>query len=135
MAVGYLSSGKKPKFALIIGGGTSQATPLVAGMVAAAQQGEKKPFGFLDPVLYQLAGTSALHDPRPLTARSPSLYRAASCDVTNCFAAGLAVFDDQGLSKAAGYTGQVTLPGYDNMTGVGTPSGQAFIAALRKLEK
>ncbi len=33
-----------------------------------------------------------------------------------------------------GYTGQVTLKGYDNMTGLGTPNGQSFIAALRKIE-
>jgi hypothetical protein len=30
-----------------------------------------------------------------------------------------------------GYTGQVTLSGYDTMTGLGTPNGQAFITALR----
>ena len=34
----------------------------------------------------------------------------------------------------AGYTGQVTLKGYDNMTGIGTPNGQLFISALRGLE-
>jgi subtilase family serine protease len=135
MAVGYLTDTSKPTFHLTIGGGTSQATPLVAGMVAAAQQGEKVPFGFLNPVLYKLARTSALHDALPLTASSPSLFRAASCDAATCFDAGLAVFDDQSLSKADGYTGQVTLKGYDNMTGLGTPSGQQFVAALRKLEK
>ena len=32
-----------------------------------------------------------------------------------------------------GYTGQVSMKGYDNMTGVGVPNGQAFIKALRKL--
>jgi len=41
-------------------------------------------------------------------------------------------FDDQS-DAVAGYTGQVTLPGYDNMTGLGTPNGPAFISALRKL--
>jgi hypothetical protein len=35
----------------------------------------------------------------------------------------------------AGYDGQVTLPGYDNMSGIGSPSGQAFISALRAREK
>ena len=34
----------------------------------------------------------------------------------------------------AGYTGQVTLKGYDNMTGLGTPNGQRFISALRQME-
>jgi hypothetical protein len=32
-----------------------------------------------------------------------------------------------------GYTGQVTLKGYDNMTGIGTPNGQQFINTLRKM--
>jgi hypothetical protein len=31
------------------------------------------------------------------------------------------------------YPGQVTLRGYDNMTGIGPPRGQLFIRALRKL--
>ena len=30
-----------------------------------------------------------------------------------------------------GYTGQVTLAGYDNMTGIGTPAGAAFLSGLR----
>jgi hypothetical protein len=33
-----------------------------------------------------------------------------------------------------GSKGQVTRKGYDNMTGIGTPRGQVFINALRKLE-
>jgi hypothetical protein len=33
----------------------------------------------------------------------------------------------------AGYTGQVTAPGYDTMTGLGTPNGQQLISALRAL--
>jgi hypothetical protein len=33
------------------------------------------------------------------------------------------------------YTGQVTLPGYDNMTGLGTPDGPNFILHLRELAK
>jgi hypothetical protein len=28
---------------------------------------------------------------------------------------------------------QLTLPGYDNMTGLGVPNGQIFITDLRKL--
>ncbi len=34
-----------------------------------------------------------------------------------------------------GYTGQVTLKGYDNMSGIGSPNGQSFITALRSKEK
>ena len=137
MAVGALRivAGKKPVFFLTSGGGTSEATPLVAGMVAAAQQGMKAPFGFLNPVLYKLAGTRAFRDVLPRTARTPSLYLATSCDVAVCGVQGLNVFDVQSTDKAAGYDGQVTLKGYDTMTGLGTPDGQFFIDALRATEK
>jgi hypothetical protein len=46
----------------------------------------------------------------------------------------LNVFDDQSTAKADRFAGQVTLKGYDNMSGLGTPAGQHFIAALRKAE-
>jgi subtilase family serine protease len=138
MAVGALTivPGKKPVFSFTSGGGTSEATPLVAGMVAAAQQGMKAPFGFLNPVLYRLAGTSAFRDVLPLTASTPSsLDRGTSCDVAVCGVQALNVFDVQSTDKAAGYDGQVTLKGYDTMTGLGTPDGQFFINALRASEK
>lgn len=137
MAVGDFSTapGKKPVFYLTTGGGTSEATPLVAGLVADAQQGSKVPFGFLNPVLYKLAATNAFHDVLPLTATSSPLVRATSCAVAVCGAKALLVFDVQSDDKAQGYTGQVTLKGYDNMTGLGTPNGQYFVNALRKTEK
>ncbi len=137
MAVGMLNvtAGKKPTFFLTSGGGTSEATPLVAGMVAAAQQGMKTPFGFLNPMLYKLAGTSALHDILPLTAASPSQQRGASCAVAYCGSPGLLLFNVYSTNQAAGFTGQVTRKGYDNMTGLGTPNGQYFVRALRALEK
>jgi hypothetical protein len=86
-------------------------------------------------VLYPLAGTRAFHDVLPVTRRSPARYRAVVCASgdRNCNFSGagtlLNIFDDQ-----PGPTGQVALRGYDNMTGLGSPDGQAFIAALRRLE-
>jgi hypothetical protein len=47
----------------------------VAGTVTAAQQGQPAPFGLTDPAIYQLAGTSALFDPLPVTSRSPVGFR------------------------------------------------------------
>ncbi|HSZ30635.1 MAG TPA: hypothetical protein VK784_12885, partial [Pseudonocardiaceae bacterium] len=117
-------------------GGTSVATVLVAGMVTAAQQGQAKPFGFLDPVLYRLAGTRAFFDTLPLTSHSPAPYRGIACPpsachrFTNLSTTVLFTFDDQNRSMP-GYKGQVTLKGYDNMTGLGTPNGPNFIKALR----
>lgn len=122
---------QKKKFTMAEVGGTSLAAPLVAGVVTAAQQGQARPFGFLNPTFYKLAGTRALHDPLPLTNSSPALWRGAFCGISICNAMFLFQFDDQSTSLL-GYNGQVMAKGYDNMTGVGTPNGQAFIAALRK---
>jgi subtilase family serine protease len=125
---------KPPKFHKLVVGGTSMAAPLVAGIVADAQQGQHVRFGFTDPVLYRLNGTRALHDMLPSTSRTPGLFRGEACNTHFCGAPSLITFDDQNPDMF-GYTGQVTVRGYDNMTGVGTPRGQSFITALRKIEK
>jgi len=117
-------------FALTDIGGTSLAAPLVAGMVTAAQQGQPGPFGFLNPVLYRLAGSTALFDPLPLGPGSPARFRAVFCPQAECAQPLLVSLDDQ-RPQLRGADGQVTLPGYDNMTGVGTPNFPAFVAALR----
>jgi subtilase family serine protease len=133
-AVGILSPSNSG--ALVYGesdiGGTSLSAPLVAGMVAAAQQGQAEPFGFINPLLYELAGTGAVYDTLPLTGSSPALWRGMACGTWVCGAVTLALFDDQSPAMF-GYNGQVTLAGYDNMSGIGTPNGQPFITALRTL--
>jgi subtilase family serine protease len=136
MAVGF--QGQSARYYETGVGGTSLATPLVAGLVADAQQGQAKPFGFLNPVFYRLAGTRAFLDVLPLTRRSPAGYRGLICATGNTACSNgpggpaLNRLDDQS-GQLEGYRGQVTLKGYDNMTGLGTPDGQAFIAALRRL--
>jgi subtilase family serine protease len=111
-------------------GGTSEASPLVAGMVIAAQQGQVVPFGFINPAIYKLVGTSALSDTLPIGDYHTTQYLGVFCPTETCGAPILTTFDDQSLSMP-GYTGQVTLPGYDNMSGVGTPNEPNFIKALR----
>lgn len=135
-AVGLLSFDPPaaPSFFLSDIGGTSLAAPLVAGIVAAAQQGQHKAFGLINPAIYKLAGTSAIHDALPLTSHTPALFRGMVCDTATCGQQLLTTFDDQSPNML-GYTGQVALKGYDDMTGVGTPAGQKFITALRRLEK
>jgi subtilase family serine protease len=110
-------------------GGTSLAAPLVAGLVTAAQQGQPVPFGFLNPVLYQLYGTDAYHETLPLTSHTRAQQRASYCPAAICQVNALLTYDDQD----PGITSQVTLPGYDNMTGAGTPNGPAFTRDLRRL--
>jgi subtilase family serine protease len=133
MAVGMLNiskAGKVTSYSQQSVGGTSLATPLVAGLVADAEQGQA-PFGFLNPALYKLAGTGAFHDPEPLSAATPAGYRGVACGSDQCGTTSLTTFDDQGYAMD-GYTGQVTASGYDTMTGVGTPDGPQFIAGLRE---
>jgi subtilase family serine protease len=134
MAVGLLNfnnAGAVTGFSEEPIGGTSLASPLVAGMVADAEQ-YQHPFGFLNPVLYKLAGTNALNDPTPITSSTPARYRGVACDAAMCGVQSLTTFDDQNWSML-GYTGQVTRTGYDTMTGVGTPHGQDFVYDLRAL--
>jgi subtilase family serine protease len=125
---------KPPVFFKIPVGGTSMASPLVAGMIADAQQGQPTPFGFTDPTLYRLNGTAAFHDMLPSTSRTPAQFRGVACGKSLCGQLSLITFDDQ-APNMPGYTGQVTIKGYDNMTGIGTPNGQPFITALRGLER
>ncbi len=109
-------------------GGTSLASPLVAGMVAAAQQGQPHPFGFANPAFYRLAGTSAVTDTTPVTSSTPAAQRAVYCADEACIGAPSSVwtFDAEDAT-----TDQVTRRGYDTMSGIGVPNGQHFITALR----
>ena len=141
--VGLLNfSGKQPAFFEESIGGTSESSPLVAGMVTAAQQGQPAALGFINPAIYRLNRTGAFFDTLPLTSHSPALYRGVECDLLEfdniCLGPktnripSLTTNDDQSPAMK-GYTGQITLPGYDNMTGLGTPDGPNFITDLRRL--
>jgi subtilase family serine protease len=128
MLTGYIestSNGRPGPYRTMPNAGTSLACPLIAGLVADAQQGQKSAFGFINPLLYHLAGTHAFHDALPVTASTPQQNRGAY--VAGDGFLGVDVFD----SQERAYTGQVTAKGYDTMTGVGTPNGAAFIAGLR----
>jgi subtilase family serine protease len=121
--------GKQGKYETFVDGGTSLATPLVAGIVADAQQGQAASFGFINPLIYSLYGTSALNDTLPVTASTPAVDSAgfATPKISIYGEPSVSIFDSQ-IPK---YTSQVTTPGYDTMTGVGTPNGTAFINGLR----
>ena len=102
-------------------GGTSLSSPLLAGVVAVANQVHHHPLGFINPLYYKLLGSSALHDivaPTSPVAQvrtefvngvdnsQGKLYRLQTVDVQS------STLHDT--------------PGYDNETGVGTPRGPAF---------
>jgi len=102
-------------------GGTSLAAPLVAGVMALADQQSGFPHGFVNPELYALSGTPALRDilggHRSLAVLRNALAPAGSI-VTR-----LRSFDrDSSLAVA---------PGWDPVTGLGSLNVPAFLAALR----
>ncbi|WP_405061187.1 protease pro-enzyme activation domain-containing protein [Kribbella sp. NBC_01505] len=110
--------------------GTSLATPLIAGLIAGAQQGRRVPFGFINPVLYRLHGTPAIRDVLPQTAKTPQQNRVAYTPATSDYTPSLEFFDYQGPG-----TNLVTAKGYDTMTGLGTPNGLYFTLGLRLAAK
>jgi subtilase family serine protease len=121
-------NGQPGKYHTEENGGTSLACPLVAGLVADAQQGQPSNFGFINPLIYKLAGTRAFRDVLPVTAAMPQRDRAVYHPGGGPFGLSVDVLD----SQLPAYTDQVTAKGYDTMTGVGTPNGAAFLAGLRR---
>jgi subtilase family serine protease len=102
-------------------GGTSLASPLVAGVMALADQESSFPHGFLNPELYALRGTPALHDVLGGHRSLAVLRNALQPD--GSIVTRLRSFD-RDSSLAAG-------PGWDPVTGLGSLNVPAFLAALR----
>jgi subtilase family serine protease len=106
-------------------GGTSLASPLMAGFIALAQQKAGHDLGFANPLIYARAGTAAYHD---VTASSG--LGAVRADYVN----GVDPADGYRYTlRSLGFDAGLTIhtrPGYDDVTGVGSPSGDAFLAAL-----
>jgi subtilase family serine protease len=105
-------------------GGTSLACPMVAGIQALAQQAQGgMPIGFANPAIYLRAGTRAYHDvtDHPLGSTQVAFVRA---DYTDPFARqGPNVYHlrTEGINGVGADALHAT-PGYDNVTGVGTPT-------------
>ena len=102
-------------------GGTSLASPLLAGVVALADQLHGRALGFINPLYYQLLGTSALHD---IVAPTSPLAQVRT-DYVNFLDNSQGVFYRLQTIDVQSSTLHDT-PGYDNETGVGTPQGPAF---------
>jgi subtilase family serine protease len=85
-------------------GGTSEAAPLFAGLVALAAQRAKHRLGAINPALYQLAAAPG----------------NGIVDVT------------AGDNSYGGVTGHSAGPGYDLVSGLGTIDGARFVPALAK---
>ena len=105
-------------------GGTSLSSPLLAGVVAVADQAHHRSLGFINPLYYRMLGSSALHD---IVAPTSPLAQVRT-DYVNL------VDNSQGkLYRLQTIDVQSSTlhdtPGYDNETGVGTPHGPAFFGS------
>jgi subtilase family serine protease len=95
--------------------GTSESTPLLAGIVAIADQLAGHPLGLINPALYAL-GTSAANGVIDVTHGSNAVV----------------VPSGSGSAAVAGYSAK---PGYDLASGLGTIDAAKFIPALVKAAK
>jgi subtilase family serine protease len=105
-------------------GGTSLSSPLLAGVVALADQAHHHPLGFINPLYYALLGTAALHD---IVAPTSPLAQVRT-DYVNFLNNSQGKFFRLQTIDVQSSTLHDT-PGYDNETGVGTPRGPAFFLA------
>jgi subtilase family serine protease len=106
-------------------GGTSLSSPLFAGVVADAVQFNGSSIGFINPLLYENIGTSAITD-----VTAPSTPQATvRTNLTN--AANPASKLTWVLQTIDVPTTIYAAPGYDDQTGVGTPNGHAFLQAMK----
>jgi subtilase family serine protease len=105
-------------------GGTSLSSPIMAGIMALADQAHGSPHGFANPLFYSLAGSASYHD---IVSPASTVAAVRTNFNNNVDASG-------GLSYRLRTMNQTlslqTTPGYDDVTGLGTPTG-AFLNALK----
>jgi subtilase family serine protease len=102
-------------------GGTSLSSPIMAGIMALADQSKGAPHGFGNPVFYAPATSGAFYDVLHVQAAVVRVNYANGIDASNGLRYRLRTFD-QDLSLQ-------TTPGWDDVTGVGTPTS-SFISTL-----
>ena len=104
-------------------GGTSLSSPLVAGIMALANQYAGHDLGFVNPLLYSL-DASAFRD---IVDPSSTVAVARTNYANGVNAAGGLTYSLRTMNQ----TGTLhTIPGYDDVTGRGTPNGWDFLQAL-----
>jgi subtilase family serine protease len=126
-------------------GGTSLASPLLAGVIADVDQVSGIPLGFLNPVLYKAytATPSAFNDIlAPANPDSAAVIRvdyANTVDASAGYVVSLRAINYEGPETYCDATGNcatrnvslTTAPGFDSMTGLGSV-GRTFISTLSK---
>jgi subtilase family serine protease len=104
-------------------GGTSLSSPLMAGIMALADQCAGQPHGFANPLFYSLAGGSAFTD---VTSPASTVAVVRTNFVNSVDASAGLAYRLRTMNQTLSLQ---TTPGYDDVTGLGTPAA-GFIAAL-----
>jgi subtilase family serine protease len=124
-------------------GGTSLSSPLFAGVLADATQAAGGALGFVNPALYKLAashkGTSPFNDivasSKQADVRVDYIDEVDAREGTKTSVRALAYTGPEAFCDRHGCREQQTAlspaPGFDSMTGIGSPAG-GLIAALAK---
>jgi subtilase family serine protease len=126
-------------------GGTSLATPLLAGVIADTNQAASAPLGFLNPVLYKASTRtpSAFRDILPpANPNSAAVVRVDFANTVNpadgflvsaraINYAGPETFCDSTGNCATRNVTLTTAPGFDGLTGIGSV-GSTFIRTMSK---
>jgi subtilase family serine protease len=105
-------------------GGTSLASPIFAGIMALANQAAGHPLGFANPLLYSLAGSSSFRD----VVNPASTVAVVRVDFNNSVDATGGTTTS--LRTANQTLSLATTPGWDDVTGVGTPTGALLSAVI-----
>jgi subtilase family serine protease len=103
-------------------GGTSLSSPLTAGIMALVDQARGRPLGFANPALYALAGSGAYHD-----IAGNGLRYVVRVNFVNGEdgSAGTTT-----ILRSMNYPQTIFVrPGYDDVTGLGTPNAPSLVAA------
>lgn len=105
-------------------GGTSLSCPLLAGIMAIADQMGGRPHGFANPAIYALSGSNGVRDiTKPATPKA--LVRVDYANGVNA-SQGTVV-----SLRSLGHDSSLAVrPGYDTVTGVGSPNGLNFLEKL-----
>jgi subtilase family serine protease len=105
-------------------GGTSLSSPLYAGMFALALQKAGHEFGLANPVLYQVGANDITKTDLATYPGAVRVDFVNGVDASNGYKYSARYFDaDSGLTIHV-------VPGYDNVTGVGSPTGAAWLSAI-----
>jgi subtilase family serine protease len=117
---GIPGPGRPAAYTEFPGAGTSISTPLIAGIQADAQQAAGQPIGFANPAIYARDGSPAFHD---ITGQPPGAPATPDAVLPAGGRAAQPLLETFGMDE-----GLAAMPGYDNVTGVGTPAPAYFTA-------